>query len=635
VVSSTGIYHDTLRYANTGCDSARRTVNLTVQNWTTSMINPIICSGQTYTLPWGAVVSAAGTYHDTLRYVSTGCDSVRITVNLTIQNWITSTINPIICTGQTYTLPWGAVVTVAGTYRDTLRYVSTGCDSVRRTVNLTVQNWTTSTINPIICSGQTYTLPWGAVVNSAGTYHDTLRYANTGCDSVRRAVNLTVQNWTTSTINPIICSGQTYTLPWGAVVTAAGTYHDTLRYVSTGCDSVRRTVNLTIQNWITSAINPIICTGQTYTLPWGAVVSSTGTYRDTLRYVNTGCDSVRRVVNLTVQSAITQPVQNQVICNGQTFTLPWGQVVSSAGIYRDTLRYINTGCDSIRRSVNLIVQSAQTFIQNRTICQGQTYTLPWGQVVSSSGTYRDTLHFTVTNCDSLYRIVNLSVTPAAVSGITASVCSGDTYTLPWGTVVSTAGIYRDTTRTAIGCDSLIRSVTLTVMPKPTVTISKSNDIDCMVGTSKLNATGGVNYLWQPGSSLSNAAISNPVATPTATTMYRVRVTSSNGCFKDDSIQVKVIPGAAANGFLLPTAFTPNGDGKNDCFGLRTWGNVTNVRFEIYNRWGEIVFRTSDPSQCWDGTYKGERQSTAVFVYQVWADTFCGPVYRKGTVTLVR
>ena len=128
---------------------------------------------------------------------------------------------------------------------------------------------------------------------------------------------------------------------------------------------------------------------------------------------------------------------------------------------------------------------------------------------------------------------------------------------------------------------------------------------------------------------------NPVATPSATTVYKVQVTSANGCVKQDSIQVKVIPGVAENGFLLPSGFTPNNDGKNDCFGVRTWGNVTNLKFEIYNRWGELVFRTSDPSHCWDGTYKGERQSTAVFIYQVWADTYCGKVYRKGTVTLIR
>ena len=585
-------------------------------------------------MPWGAVVNAAGIYTDTLRYVATGCDSLRRTIILSVQATQSSTITPIICEGQTYTLPWGTIVNTAGIFRDTLHYTSTGCDSLRRTVILSIQASQSSTISPVICEGQTYTLPWGTVVSTSGVYRDTLHYINTGCDSLRRVVDLTVQATQSSTISPIVCQGQSYTLPWGAIVNTAGIYRDTLRYVNTGCDSVRRTVNLTVQSSSSLTTNVFICSGQTYTLPSGVVVNTAGIYRDTLRYANTGCDSVRRTVNLTVQSS-SSSTTNAIICSGQTYTLPWGAIANTSGIYRDTLRYAVTGCDSIRRTVNLIVQTKITNSNNVTICQGQSFTLPWGPFVTTPGVYRDTLRYSITNCDSVYRIVNVAVTPALQSSISANICTGDLYTLPWGTVVNTSGVYRDTVRTSFGCDSLVRSITLTVRPRPTVTISKSNDIDCMIGTTKLSATGGVSYLWQPANSLSSPSASNPVATPTATTIYKVQVTSSNGCVKQDSIQVKVIPGIAENGFLLPSGFTPNNDGKNDCFGVRTWGNVTNLKFEIYNRWGELIFRTSDPSQCWDGTYKGERQSTAVFVYQVSADTFCGKVYRKGTVTLIR
>jgi gliding motility-associated-like protein len=90
-----------------------------------------------------------------------------------------------------------------------------------------------------------------------------------------------------------------------------------------------------------------------------------------------------------------------------------------------------------------------------------------------------------------------------------------------------------------------------------------------------------------------------------------------------------------NGYLLPNAFTPNGDGKNDCFGVSTWGNVGNLKLQIFNRWGELVFSTTDPNKCWDGTYKGLRQPSGAFIYQISAETICGPVYRRGTVVLIR
>ena len=210
--------------------------------------------------------------------------------------------------------------------------------------------------------------------------------------------------------------------------------------------------------------------------------------------------------------------------------------------------------------------------------------------------------------------------------------------LPWGRVVTRAGIYNDTMKSTLGCDSLITTVNLITTPQPTVAIIKSNDVNCMLGTATLTATGGRRYEWW---SNSNAPISNPAAaklvvSPTTTTKYRVRVTSAGGCRAEDSIEVKVDYGNPDGGYLLASAFTPNNDGKNDCFGVKSWGAITDLKFAIYNRWGEIVFQTTDPSACWDGTYKGVPQGTAAFVYQIIAKTICGgPVYRKGTVVLIR
>jgi gliding motility-associated-like protein len=87
--------------------------------------------------------------------------------------------------------------------------------------------------------------------------------------------------------------------------------------------------------------------------------------------------------------------------------------------------------------------------------------------------------------------------------------------------------------------------------------------------------------------------------------------------------------------LLPNAFTPNGDGKNDCFGVRKWGTVSNLEFSIFNRWGERVFFTNDPKQCWNGMYKGSWQPNDVFVYLVKANSACGKIFVKGTVMLIK
>jgi len=178
------------------------------------------------------------------------------------------------------------------------------------------------------------------------------------------------------------------------------------------------------------------------------------------------------------------------------------------------------------------------------------------------------------------------------------------------------------------------TVLVTVNPLPVIVASKSSDIGCSSDKSTLNATGGVTYSWDPAATLSNPAIANPVATPTDTTKYIVTGTDINGCINKDSVTVNVST-IGKSLYLMPTAFTPNGDGMNDCYGIQYWGAIQDLDFSIYNRWGELVFHTKSPAVCWDGIYKGVKQDAAVFVYVVRAVTLCGEAYRKGTFALIR
>jgi gliding motility-associated-like protein len=109
----------------------------------------------------------------------------------------------------------------------------------------------------------------------------------------------------------------------------------------------------------------------------------------------------------------------------------------------------------------------------------------------------------------------------------------------------------------------------------------------------------------------------------------------NGCKNTDTVTVQV----TTNGiglYVMPSAFTPNGDGKNDCFHVSYWGLVKDLEFSIYNRWGNRVFYTKDPSACWDGNWNGIPQAPGVFIYMIKASTNCQPqVFRKGTFVLIR
>ena len=76
---------------------------------------------------------------------------------------------------------------------------------------------------------------------------------------------------------------------------------------------------------------------------------------------------------------------------------------------------------------------------------------------------------------------------------------------------------------------------------------------------------------------------------------------------------------------MPNSFTPNGDGINDCFGIKYWGAVLEFQLIIYNRYGEKVFGTTDPNQCWNGLYKTKKPEPGNYVYYIKAKTACGNV----------
>lgn len=183
--------------------------------------------------------------------------------------------------------------------------------------------------------------------------------------------------------------------------------------------------------------------------------------------------------------------------------------------------------------------------------------------------------------------------------------------------------------------STILSTTLTILPLPFVKAIKYNDITCSQDYSQLNASGALRYYWTPKNSLNNPNIASPIASPLIPTIYTVRGVDASGCSNYDSVYVNIDLTNKAN-YLMPNAFTPNNDGINDCYGIKYWGRILELDFSIYNRWGEIVFHTNNPSECWNGMYNGVPLPSAVFVYTIKAKTICNNyVYKKGTFVLIR
>jgi gliding motility-associated-like protein len=192
-----------------------------------------------------------------------------------------------------------------------------------------------------------------------------------------------------------------------------------------------------------------------------------------------------------------------------------------------------------------------------------------------------------------------------------------------------------------------KMVTDTVIVKvvPTFRVDAGNDESVVIGQPyPLNAeaignTEIVTYQWQPSSYLSNTTIQNPIATIGAgasdIVTFQVKATTVVGnCSATDAVSLKVFK--IGPDILLPTAFTPNNDGKNDVLKPILIGMNRLEFFSVYNRYGQVVYTTSQKDKGWDGTVKGVLQNSGVFVVVAKGTDYLGKrIVKKGTVVLIR
>ena len=90
------------------------------------------------------------------------------------------------------------------------------------------------------------------------------------------------------------------------------------------------------------------------------------------------------------------------------------------------------------------------------------------------------------------------------------------------------------------------------------------------------------------------------------------------------------------GVFVPSGFTPNNDGRNDVLRPVAVGIKAIEYFNIYNRWGQLLFSTKINGRGWDGKIKGQLQPTGTFVWMVKATDYTGAAYfQKGVTTLIR
>ncbi|MDQ3046082.1 MAG: PKD domain-containing protein [Bacteroidota bacterium] len=396
--------------------------------------------------------------------------------------------------------------------------------------------------------------------------------------------------------NNVSTPGADYLWDFGNGDTSTVIYNPTITYNTPGTYTVTLTVNNGVCNASDTAIQ-IITVYPGITADFGLV--------------NAPCSNT---VNFFDSSAVGPAAWNWDFGDGigtSNLQNPV-YVYAAAGSYDITLisSTIN-GCPdtSVFTFVNL---SGATVSPGDTICLGETsqltatggYAYSW----SPSGTLNNST------------IASPVASPAATT----------TYTVTVSTLTS-------------GGDTCILTLTTTVtVYNPALvplTATADNDTIFEGETTVIHANTDttLNILWTPLGAFSNPGNFNQTVSPLTTTTYTVTIIDSMGCPRSATVTIYVRSLKCTDeSVFVPNTFTPNGDGKNDLFRVKS-NSIDEIYFAVYNRWGELMFETTDiNAKGWDGIHKGMKADPAVFAWYLKAKCYNGDeFFKKGNVTLIR
>lgn len=321
-----------------------------------------------------------------------------------------------------------------------------------------------------------------------------------------------------------------------------------------------------------------------------------------------------------------------------------------------TYTYSLPGCSGgfISSDVIVSVNSTSIVSSNISICQGDSILIS-GVYQNSAGVYTDTIiNGNINGCDSISE-TTLSVLPIIDASIISDsiFCEEDPITIlqavNGGGVWSGSGITNSNTGAfnpsvaTVGNHIITYKIpnscgdsgTINILVNEIPNITKlTKDDSCLLsnGYIDLNIIGGTlpySYYWNNG-------LTTEDLVDLTSGSYIIIVTDNEGCIKSDTIIIEDDLLLCGGSLWLPNIFSPNNDLLNDMLYVRGSETAQAFEFIIYNRWGQKVYYSTDPSAGWDGTFDGKILNDAVFAYLVTATFLDGTdAVLSGTITLVK
>ncbi|MFN8284465.1 MAG: gliding motility-associated C-terminal domain-containing protein [Chitinophagales bacterium] len=619
-----------------GCTGSAVATVTVKPNPTVTVNSESICDGQTATLTangattytWTGGLSGnpvttpalSSNQSYTVTGTTNGCTGTAVATVTVKPNPTVGVNSPSICDGQSATLTatgaaaytWtgglsgnpATTPALSSNQSYTVTGTTNGCTGTA-VANVTVKPNPVVTVNsPIICSGQTTTLTatgaatytWSGglsgnpvttpVLNSSQTY--TVKGTTNGCSSPLMNAVVTVNPTKTTNITQNICSDQSVTV--GSQTFNTSGLHTVVLQTSKGCDS---TVNLTLN--VTTVLTP--------------TVTLTSNKNDICK---------DDVVVFTANAQNTRvPPTYQWFLNGIQIPNANGSQYTSATLNDNdkievkihTTATCMTTQDVTSNAIVMKVSSINYNVVAPPYCIGKAsfidlnipqtaYTVSW-----RNGT--DT--FTTVNSDSI------PVSNKATTTVQAIIRYGN------------------------GCSKTLNIIdTVYQLPAIDAVVDKPNAKYEEEVQLNVNGGGSLQYNWMPANAVNNDSIKNPTSVITATTLFSVEVKDKNGCVNADSVKVFLINECTEDFIFVPSAFSPNNDGVNDCFKIISPPKLTNYHMVIFDRWGEKVFESNSTTDCWNGRYKGAESESDSYIYVISFICYNGtPLKKQGTITLLK
>ncbi len=621
-------------------------------SWTTSG-GSIVSAANTNTVD----VNAPGIYTLTVTDNSSGCASnqtVTVSGNSTIP---TLTVSP---SNYTITCATSTVTLNANSSTTGLTYLWTTTGGVLSNTN---------TANPVASAGGTYSVVitntvngcqasgTATVVPDAAIPTATVSSNSISLDCINLAETVTVTTTPSADItftwSPSPASGANSATPSFA---SAGTYSCVITNTVNMCNTSVQVVvstNTTVPTITITPTQTLTCASTT------AVISTTVNPTSGVSYTWTGTGVTGQTgSSVNVNQAGTYDVLILDAANGCTNTAS-SSIVSNVVTPTITVTPITTTLTCLTTTINLNATATTT---NAPVWATPSGTASNPVIANAPGDYVASVTDASSGCTrtETITITSNTIAPTANAGAitpipcgaltttlngTASPTAGATYSWSGPTVTSIVsgsntanptvgetGVYTLTVTGTNGCSStstvavIQGSVNAQFTANPTTGISPLT-VDCTD-----QSVGAITYNWNFGNG-NTSTTQNPSNTYSVNGTYTITLIASSGICSDTAYAIIIVESGLT--LEIPNVFTPNTDGSNDLFTIKSTG-VKEISLQIFNRWGQKLFEFSGPNASWDGKASGEKAPEGTYFYFVKATGFDDKeIEQHGTVNLFR